>query len=193
MGDGATTGNLVINSDSGCKTRPAGARGHCYSFQYVASAPYTTPVTHSNGVCNWAGLFFQYPGNNWGTDEGLPVPTGKLTKLTVQVAVASGSDLFTFQAGGIGVPPSPDGAPAAPPSTACPPAEIPPPIHYDDISSTVMLMVGTDWQKIEIPIMSRQPGVPVPATTHLIGAFSWGISASPGLPKTVYVDDIAYE
>ena len=193
MGDGATNGNLIAHTDTPCKARPPGARGSCYSFEYVASAPYTTPVNHTTGVCNWAGVFFQHPANNWGAEQGEPVPSGQLTKLTFQVAVAAGSELLSFQAGGIGVPPLPDGAPAPPPATACPPAETPPPIYYDDISSTVMLPVGTDWQKIEIPIMARQPGAPVPATTNLIGAFSWGISASGGLPKTVYIDDLFYE
>jgi len=193
MGDGATPGNLVIGTSSGCKDRPAGARGYCYSFQYLGNAPYTTPVTKSTGVCNWAGLFFQYPDNNWGTSPGLPVPTGKLTKVTFQVAVASGSEGMTFQMGGIGAPPLPDGGPPPPPSNACPPAETPVPPNYDTLSSVAMQTVGTEWQKIEIPLVGRDPSAPLPTTTNLIGALSWAVPAIPSLPKTIFLDDIFFE
>jgi hypothetical protein len=193
MGDGATPGNLVIGTSTGCKDRPAGARGYCYSFQYVGSAPYTTPVTKSTGVCNWAGLFFQYPDNNWGASPGLPIPAGKLTKVSFQVAVAAGSELMSFQMGGIGAPPLPDGGPASPPAGACPPAETPPPPNYDVLMGIAMQQVGTEWQKIEIPLTGRDPSVPLPASTNLIGALSWAIPATPGLPKTVFLDDVVYE
>jgi hypothetical protein len=79
MGDGATTGNLVTTIGTGCKDRPPGARGDCFVFQYNGSNPYTTPVTGSTGTCNWAGVFFQSPANNWGVDPGLPIPLSKLT------------------------------------------------------------------------------------------------------------------
>jgi hypothetical protein len=193
MGDGATPGNLVIGTSSGCKERPAGARGYCYSFQYVGNAPYTTPVSKSTGVCNWAGLFFQYPDNNWGTSPGLPVPSGKLSKVSFQVAVGAGMETMTFQIGGIGAPPQPDGAPAPPPPSACPPAETPVPPNYDLVSNVTMQLVGTEWQKIEIPILGRDSSASLPSSTELIGAFSWALSSTPGLPKTVYLDDIFYE
>jgi hypothetical protein len=193
MGDGATAGNLVIQTSSGCKDRPAGARGYCYSFQYVAMNPYTTPITKSSGDCRWAGLFFQYPDNNWGEQPGLPVPAGKLTKLTFQIAVGAGSELMTFQMGGIGLPPLPDGGAPPPPSTACPPVETPVPPNYDVLVGTTMQNVGTEWQKIEIPLAMRDPSAPVPATTNLIGAMSWGVPAPPGLPKTIFLDDIFFE
>jgi hypothetical protein len=193
MGDGATQGNLVIETSSGCKDRPAGARGYCYRFQYVANNPYTTPITKSTGVCNWAGLFFQHPDNNWGELSGLPVPAGKLSKLTFQVAVGAGTELMTFQMGGIGVPPLPDGAPPPPPPTACPPAETPVPPNYDTLIGTTMQNVGTEWQKIEIPLAMRDPSLPLPATTDLIGAMSWAVPMTPGLPKTIFLDDLFFE
>jgi hypothetical protein len=194
MGDGATVGNFVIHlPDSDCKARPAGARGSCYTIDYLASAQYTTPVNKTMGVCNWGGLFWQYPANNWGQQEGLPVPTGKLTKLSAMVAVAAGTESFTFQLGGIGLPPNADGTPAPPPAGACPPAETPTPPHFDEISATLTEVIGTDWQKVEIPITARAPAPSVPAMTRLIGAFSWSVSANSGLPKTIYVDDLVFE
>jgi hypothetical protein len=193
MGDGATPGNLNQGTTATCKERPAGARGNCYNFQYVASNPYTTQITKSTGVCNWAGLFFQYPDNNWGTSPGLPVPAGKLTKVSFQVAVGAGSELMTFQLGGIGSPPLPDGGAPPPPANACPPAETPPPPNYDALIGVVMQMVGTEWQKIEIPLATRDPSVPLPDKTNLIGALSWALAATPGLPKTIFLDDLVYE
>jgi hypothetical protein len=193
MGDGATMGNFRVGSSNECKERPAGARGNCFNFHYDASNPYTTPITKSTGVCNWAGLFFQYPANNWGTAPGLLVQSGKLTKVTFQVAVGAGMELMTFQMGGVGSPPLPDGGPPPPPSGACPPAETPPPPNYDVLIGMTMQQVGTEWQKIEIPLATRDPSVPVPAATNLIGALAWSLAATPGLPKTIFLDDLYVE
>jgi hypothetical protein len=193
MGDGATPGNLIIETGVGCKDRPANARGSCYRFQYVANSSYTTPINKSTGVCNWAGLAFQYPDNNWGTSPGLLVPVSKLTKLTFKVAVAAGTELVNFQMGGIGAPPLADGGPAPPPPGACPPAETPAPPNYDILMGASTQQVGTDWLTIEIPIAGRDPSVPLPAKTNLIGALSWGIPMTPALPKTIYMDDLFFE
>jgi hypothetical protein len=192
MGDGATMGNLVASS-SGCKERPPGARGDCFVFQYLSSNPYTTLITKSTGVCNWAGVFFQNPANNWGADPGLPVPLSKLTQMTAQVAVASGTELMTFQLGGIGQLPLADGGTPPQPANACPPAEVPVPPNYDVILNTVMLSVGTDWTKVTIPILARSATIPLSDTINLIGAFAWSLPSTPGLPKTIYVDDLFFE
>jgi hypothetical protein len=192
MGDAATPGNLIMGVQSGCKSRPAGARGNCYSFQYVASHPYTTPITKSTGVCSWAGVVFQYPDNNWGTSEGLPIASGKLSKVSAWVALASGSEEIAFGAGGMGTPPD-AGAGAGPSANACPPTEGPRLPNYDVLGSSSTQEIGTDWTRVEIPILSRDPSAPIPATTNLIGAFSWAIPATPGLPKTIYLDDLVYE
>jgi hypothetical protein len=193
MGDGATPGNLVINQNAACKDRPPGARGNCFSFQYVDHAPYTTQVTMSTGVCDWAGVFWQYPANNWGTHDGLPVPTGKLTKVSFQVAVGQGMELMTFQIGGIGTPPQPDGAPGVSPSDACPPVETPPPPNYDQILGKLQLTIGTDWQKLSVPLAARDASMNVPQSTLLMGAFAWTVASNAMLPKTIYIDDLVYE
>jgi hypothetical protein len=46
---------------------------------------------------------------------------------------------------------------------------------------------------VEIPLAGRDPSVPLPATTNLIGALSWGLSGAPPLPKTIYLDDLFFE
>jgi hypothetical protein len=192
MGDGATPGNLVVKVQTGCKSRPPGARGNCYSFQYVASNPYTTPITRSTGVCSWAGLVFQYPDDNWGASPGLPIPTGKFSKVSAWVAVASGTEMVNFLAGGVGSPPDSEGGPGPSP-TACPPAETPRLPNYDVLGGSAMQEIGTSWTRVEVPILPRDPFAPLPATVNLIGAFSWGMAAAPGLPKTIYLDDLVYE
>jgi hypothetical protein len=193
MGDGATVGNLLIATSAGCKDpRPAGARGACYSFQYVAMAPYTRPGM--SAMCSWAGLFFQYPDNNWGLAQGLDVPISKLHQMTAQVAVGAGNELMTFRLGGIGNP-LPDGTPGPPPGDACPPPDTPPLPNYDVVDSQLQIGVGTDWQKIVLPIVPRNLPTPPGDTIKLIGAFAWAVPATSGepLPKTVYVDDLFFE
>jgi hypothetical protein len=197
MGDGATSGNLVTTIGTGCKEpRPQGARGDCFVFQYMTNNPYTTPVSMSTGTCNWAGVFFQSPANNWGTDPGLPIPLNKLTQMTAQVAVASvasGPELMTFQLGGVGQLPLADGGTPPQPANACPPAETPVPPNYDIILNTVMMSVGTDWTKVTIPILPRSASIPLTDTINLIGAFAWSLPSTPGLPKTIYLDDLFFE
>lgn len=192
MGDGATPGNVAVN-ESPCRARAPGARGICYSFDYVDTQPYETPVSHSSGVCNWAGLFLQYPTNNWGREPGLPIPAGKLNTVRFSAAVAAGSELVTFQIGGLGTRP---GDPA--PTGGCPPAEEEPGPYFDQIqNATAPQTVGSEWQEIEIAILPRYPAsgsaaeVPI---TSLLGALAWSVSGTTTpLPKTIYVDDLVYE
>jgi hypothetical protein len=61
MGDGSVAGPLTLDIDENCKDRPPGARGDCYRFTYVPSTQL------------WAGVYWQYPANNWGTERGWPV------------------------------------------------------------------------------------------------------------------------
>ena len=61
MGDGAVPGPLTVDIDENCKERPPGARGDCYRFTYVPSTQL------------WAGVYWQYPSNNWGPQPGWPL------------------------------------------------------------------------------------------------------------------------
>jgi hypothetical protein len=188
FGDGATPGNVVINENVGCKDRPSGARGHCFSFVYQAIVPYVDPHSGNTGSCNFAGVFWQSPPNNWGTDPGLPIDTAfsKLNRVAFFAAVASGPQPVTFGAGGIGQ------VPGSPACFACPPPTVPAGPYYDQIglpgcATPPPMTVGTDWARFEIPIAPRT----TPVTT-LLGAFSWATAWS-GQPVTVYIDDLAYE
>lgn len=189
MGDGATPGNVSINAAS-CPARAPGARGTCYSFQYLDTRPYETPTSQQTGVCNWAGLFLQYPAGNWGAEPGLKIPSAKLSRVRLSAAIAEGSELLTFQIGGIGTRPG-----DVPPAGACPPADTEPGPYFDQISSaTAPQTVGTEWQRIEIPIVPRYTAGDGVAIETLIGALAWSVSGTTtALPKTIYVDDVVYE
>jgi hypothetical protein len=58
MGDGEERGFLTVTRDEDCKERPDGAQGSCFHF------------TYNVGAVGWSGVYFQYPANNWGTEQG---------------------------------------------------------------------------------------------------------------------------
>ena len=188
FGDGATPGNVVINENLGCKERPPGARGHCFSFVYRAVDPYVDPANGNTGICNFAGVFWQTPPNNWGSDPGLPIESAfpKLRGARFYAAVDAGAQAVSFGVGGLGLPP---GASAG---FVCPPTAIPPGQYYDQIGRPAGMpllpqTLTTEWSQLEVPLEVRAPPV-----TTLLSAFSWS-TAWPGHALTVYVDDLVYE
>jgi hypothetical protein len=59
MGDGAVPGRLTVGINENCKQpRPPGAQGDCYHFLYKV------------GDVHWAGAYWVYPSNSWGTVPG---------------------------------------------------------------------------------------------------------------------------
>ena len=189
MGDGATRGNVAVNA-APCKARMPGARGDCYTFQYLGSEPYL--VEGNSGTCSWAGLMLQFPDNNWGDEAGLPIPGAQLTTVRFLAASDQAEELVNFQIGGVGVRPE-----DPPPSNTCPPVLTPPGPYYDSILNTAAHEVGPEWQAISIPILPRYPSTdgsaPAPIDT-LIGALGWSLNGTTTpLPKTLYIDDLVYE
>jgi hypothetical protein len=61
MGDGAVAGNIVQDINAECLPRPVGAGGDCYHWQYMPAQML------------WYGVYWQYPANNWGDEEGREV------------------------------------------------------------------------------------------------------------------------
>ena len=190
MGDGATMGNIVINTGkdekTGCKARPAGAQGLCYSFDYIA------------GPQLFAGVYWLSPANNWGAEPPVPIHADKLTKVTFQAAVETipdgqSAEVLKFEIGGIGQgPPDPKNPRASG-------------LHNDEFINLDTFMVTTDFQQFSLTIPPpADPAVPI---TDLVGAFAW-YANYPALPdtvdpatydysqlppKTIYIDDIRYE
>lgn len=89
MGDGATPGAIAEDPTMSCMTsRPTGAVGKCHKFTY-------TPVTGGPG---WAGVYWQFPVNNWGMQAGKRVAPGA-TKITFFAAGAKGGEDVKFIVG----------------------------------------------------------------------------------------------
>ena len=186
MGDGATPGLLTITVDdeTKCKARPSGAKGDCYAFDY-------TP-----GPALFAGLYWQSPANNWGSSPGVPIRADKLTRVSFQAAVKSGSESMTFEIGGIGLPPDPtlDAQRAAMGD-----------VNNDQFINKDVFTVSGDWQRFSLLIPA--PSDPKKPIRTLIGAFAW-YASYPALPsttdpatfdysslppKTIFIDDLVYE
>lgn len=180
MGDGATPPRLAINENNAAckKPRPPGARGNCFSFVYDPRL--MTSVTPPVEPVFWAGLYWQYPANNWGDERGLPVPAG-ISKVTFQAAVAGASEMAEFAAGGVGYPASSD--PTLPDRP------------YEDSfrapgGGPLRVGLNEQWTKLEIALDA--------APSELIGAFTFSLSYPDGdlpttTPKTLYIDDLFYE
>ncbi len=60
MGDGQEPGHIVMSVNEECRTPfPPNARGKCYRFVYGPP-----------GDALWAGVFWAFPANNWGSEPG---------------------------------------------------------------------------------------------------------------------------
>jgi hypothetical protein len=167
--------NEYTTSMCGDKARISGARGHCFVFDYVP------------GPNLFAGVYFQYPANNWGAKTGLPVHPDKFTKVSFQYAVSDTSANGTtvkFEAGGIGYPMHTDADIAAGITNS----------DQFDASDTPQTPTS-DWQPFSLTI----PPGEITSVTNIIGAFAWYVSYPMGAdfttltPTTVYIDDLVYE
>lgn len=83
MGDHAD----VVMTEDACEARAEGASGTCFSVVYAPE-----------GEMGWAGVSFQYPLNNWGTEPGLCI--GEADKVVFKAKGAAGGELVTFGAAG---------------------------------------------------------------------------------------------
>lgn len=164
MGDGATIG--VVNMVAAvCPSRPANAQGDCYTVTY------TPPVPRAQG---FAGVYWQYPGNNWGGYEGHQVSAGA-TKLTLQAMGSRGGEPVSFKAGGI--------------ATTDNTVE-----HHDTLdASGPTEMLTTQWAQYEVDFNGQGYG------DEVLGAFAWLLSlpeptgtAADKEPIVFYLDDIRW-
>jgi hypothetical protein len=169
MGDGAVDrlAIAIASGSDGCQgARAAGVptSAVCYRFTYTPT-PAATP-----GMAGWAGLYWQYPVNNWGMCPGRPVAPGA-TKVTFLAAGAAGGEKLSFIAGGI----SPTNALQAP--------------YVDTFSITLGdLALTTAWTSYTIDIAGATYGGGV------LGAFAWIANApAGGAPMTFFVDDIVWQ
>jgi hypothetical protein len=96
MGDGETAGSVVMMplkptdpQDCGGDRSPP-AIGICYTVSYM-------PVAMGKG---WAGVYWQYPADNWGAMPGLDIPAGA-KQVSAWAKGGAGGEMLTLVAGGI--------------------------------------------------------------------------------------------
>ena len=163
MGDGTSIG-VVTMLAAACPTRAPGALGDCYQVTYVP------PVPTENG---WAGVYWQYPGNNWGDYPGHKVLPGA-TKVTGSARGSRGGEILTFTIGGIAVS---DGTKA----------------FHDSLDVTAPpVTLTTDWQPFEVPFDGA-------TYDEVLGGFSWIMNlptpdggAANAQPIVFYLDNITW-
>jgi len=152
-GDGEKRGALVV--DKSCPQRAPAATGDCYTITYVP------------GERHFAGINWQYPHNNWGTEPGLPI-AGGATRITLQARGGRGGEKVGFGAGQMGPNPHNDGFSVGP-------------LEAD---------VTAAWAPLAIPLQGKSYGGP----DGVIGAFALSLMAAPEEegPIVIYLDDIRW-
>jgi len=204
MGDGAVPDRLMVDINKNCKQpRPPGAQGDCYRFFYTPNQ------------IKWAGAYWVFPANNWGTAQGRnvvgPVDMGvanpdkpgspnlrgyHYVRFYMAMEPLPVETNVVFWAGRL------DGRKATPPQ------------RYYDVGCSVfpgMPPTCTDTSTVPPSPYAFSPGEQgAPATAEwtqqkidlsrwsveqLIGAFGYASNdnANPGLPQVIYFDDIVWE
>lgn len=101
LGSGDACSDYIERSADAQDRAPAGA---CYRFEY-----------RSNGADNWAGVYWQWPPNNWGQQKGRRISPNTFDSVRFKVAlmqqneagdVEAAASRMTFWAGGMGHGPS---------------------------------------------------------------------------------------
>jgi hypothetical protein len=158
MGDGEATGNVVMTPVSDTDTTCNGDRakvdavGNCHHVTYTVAG------------LGWAGVYWQYPANNWGTHPGLTVPPGA-TRVVFSAKGAQGVEIVDFSAG-LQTTDTPYG-------------------DSFTVKSTVNLTAA--WQEYSLDLTGQSYDV-------VIAPFEWaaGEALNPN-PIEFYVDDIHWE
>jgi hypothetical protein len=130
----------------------------CIEIKYSAAG--------SNGE-GWAGIYWQYPENNWGEKPGRTDLVGA-TKLTFWARGALGGEKAEFKVGGISNPDKP---------------------HSDSIevpATTDVIVLSNDWTEYTIDLAGQD-------LSNIIGGFCW-VTNTDQNPNgcTIYLDDIKY-
>lgn len=176
MGDGATFSHLYMDVNAKCQQpRPANAKGYCYTFTYYKD---TSPA----GV-SWAGVFWVFPANNWGTRRGHAIDTTKFHQIRYSASVEFPQPLPELAGMGLqGENPN---------------------FFYgnikgfenqDAVGGRIFPAVSTQLTPYSIPFPDVNPTSP---NDSLIGAFGWSVAfpswADPKSPLVVHVDDIVWD
>ncbi len=151
MGDGTSIGLVSMVSDA-CPTRSPQPAGDCYAITY-------TPAT------TWAGVYWQYPANNWGQRSGRTILPGA-RGLSVWARGASGGEKLELHVGGI----HDDALP-----------------FHDSIDASASFTLTTEWQRLTVSFGPK-------TYDQVIGGFAWIAHAAAGqsAPIVFYLDGITW-
>lgn len=113
----------------------------------------------------WAGMYWQNPENNWGTEREAGVNLTGIKKLTFWVRGEQGGEVIKgFMVGGISGP-------------------------YPDTTAVALgpVILTPEWKQYTIPLEGKN-------LSHIIGGFAWSTSLDVN-PQgcTFYLDEIRYE
>ena len=152
MGDGTTIGAVDMKNDNACPDRSPDPSGDCYSILY-------TPILA------WAGVYWQYPANNWGDKPGREILPGATT-VTVWAKGAKGGEKLELHAGGIA-----DNTKA----------------YSDKLAVQASFTLTTEWKQYTVKLGSKP-------YTEVIGGFAWICHAPVGStdPIVFYLDGIEW-
>lgn len=163
MGDGAMPGAVTMTpAKTGDSTDCNGQRGNTTAVGSCHAVTYAPPAS---GGMGWAGVYWQYPANNWGAKAGYPIPAGA-KKVTFSAKGAKGGEKVTFLAGGI------VNAGAA---------------YTDSIKAMTTVTLTADWAPYSIDLSGQ-------SYTQVLGGFGWTMAAADAAASgTFYVDDIQWQ
>jgi hypothetical protein len=158
MGDGERAGRLQMDIQSpACLPRPEGAAGDCYRFVYHP------------GDKQWAGVYWVYPANNWGSRAGRRVDGTRFKQVRLQAASATPDLVVNFIVGGIADPTLP---------------------NRDRVSAATSERLGPDWKLIRLDIAGQD-------FDRVVGALAWSLAYPQDWngrdPVVLYLDDIVWD
>jgi len=166
MGDSPADFNaIMMSSDSSqCPSpRVSGAVGVCYSVRW-------TPLVAAGSTTAWVGVYWQYPGNNWGAEQGRPIASGA-GKVTFAAYGAKGGEQVQFIVGGVNTTPGASDAGLS---------------YADTFKASKLVTLTHGWATYEIAVAGDH-------YSDVIGGFAWSITAASTTPIAFYVDDIQWE
>lgn len=121
----------------------------------------------NNSGTRWAGMYWQEPGNNWGSIPNAGYNLSDATKLTFWARGDEGGEIINeFKMGGIVSGEYPD----------------------SDSAGIGPVKLTQEWEKYEIDLRGRD-------LSHVIGGFCWATNIDVNDPEGVifYLDEIRYE
>jgi hypothetical protein len=158
MGDGEQPGRVSVDVlNERCRPRLPDAAGDCYRFSYQP------------GDKLWAGVYWVYPANNWGSRSGRRVAGEKFKQVRLLAASETPDLLINFVVGGIR-------------DVFLP--------YRDLLKAATTLRLGREWQIVRLDISGQE-------FDRVIGALAWSVPYPEqwdGVkPVVIYLDDIVWD